>query len=71
MIWSDSDNLYCEVRDRGHITDPLVGRLRAAPSTRGGRGVWLVHHLCDLVQVRSLPEGNAVRIRMALEQAGS
>lgn len=71
VIWSDSDNLYCEVRDRGHITDPLVGRLRAAPSTRGGRGVWLVHHLCDLVQVRSLPEGNAVRIRMALEQAGS
>jgi anti-sigma regulatory factor (Ser/Thr protein kinase) len=66
-IWNDSEYLYCEVRDRGHITDPLVGRLRAAPSTRGGRGVWLVHHLCDLVQVRSLPEGNAVRIRMALD----
>ncbi|MEA2473452.1 MAG: hypothetical protein QOE06_1367, partial [Thermoleophilaceae bacterium] len=33
----------------------------------GGRGLWLVNQLCDLVQLRSLRDGCAVRLHMALD----
>jgi anti-sigma regulatory factor (Ser/Thr protein kinase) len=60
--WQDGGALSFEVRDRGHITDLLVGR-RLPPSSRGsGRGLWLVHQLSDLAQVRSSPDGTVVRV---------
>ena len=33
-VWAESDALLCEVSDQGHLTEPLVGRLRPPP-TRG------------------------------------
>ncbi len=62
-IWSDDETLYCEIRDGGRIDDPLAGRARPGPTSEGGRGLWLVNQLCDLVQVRSSP-GNVVRVHM-------
>jgi anti-sigma regulatory factor (Ser/Thr protein kinase) len=63
-IWSEPGALVCEVRDRGFIDDPLVGRLPPPVDQHGGRGLWLVNHLCDLVQVRSSPDGTTVRVHM-------
>jgi anti-sigma regulatory factor (Ser/Thr protein kinase) len=63
-IWRDADALVCEVRDRGRIADPLVGRARPSPHQRGGHGMWLVNALCDLVQVRALADGNVVRMTL-------
>jgi anti-sigma regulatory factor (Ser/Thr protein kinase) len=63
-IWSESGALVCEVRDRGFIDDPLVGRLPPPVDQHGGRGLWLVNHLCDLVQVRSSPDGTSIRVHM-------
>jgi anti-sigma regulatory factor (Ser/Thr protein kinase) len=63
--WSESGSLVCEVRDRGLIADPLVGRRRPAPDATGGRGVWIVHQACDLVQLRSGADGTVVRMHMA------
>jgi hypothetical protein len=31
-----------------------------------GRGLWMVNRLCDLVQLRSFPDGAAVRVHMYL-----
>lgn len=67
LVWSDEHHFSCQVRDRGQITDPLVGRTRVSRTARGGRGVWLVHQLCDFVQVRALEGGNVVRVRMAID----
>lgn len=65
--WGERDVLVCEFHDDGHIGDPLVGRSRPTPDQRGGRGMWLVHQLCDLVQIRSTPQdGTTVRLTMAL-----
>ena len=64
LVWRDPDALVCEVRDRGRIDDPLVGRERPAFVRSGGRGLWLANQLCDLVQVRSFPEGSVVRLHM-------
>jgi anti-sigma regulatory factor (Ser/Thr protein kinase) len=63
-IWESDGSVICEVRDGGRIDDPLAGRLRPAPTARGGRGLWLVNQVCDLVQIRSTPQGNVVRLHM-------
>jgi anti-sigma regulatory factor (Ser/Thr protein kinase) len=63
-IWLDPDALVCEIRDRGRIADPLAGRRRPDAFQLDGRGLWLANQLCDLVQVRSQPDGAVVRLRM-------
>ena len=63
-IWQDADALVCEVRDAGRIEDPMAGRRRPALDRDGGRGLWLVNQLCDLVQLRSFPSGAVVRLHM-------
>ncbi len=65
-IWRQDDRLVSEVRDRGRITDPLIGRRRPSPACTGGRGVWLMNQLCDLVQVRSSDTGTVVRLHTRL-----
>lgn len=61
-VWHDRESLTCEVRDEGHITDPLVGRRMPALTGRSGRGLWLIHQLSDLAQIRSSDRGTAIRI---------
>jgi anti-sigma regulatory factor (Ser/Thr protein kinase) len=61
-MWEDDDALICEIRDRGTVVDPLVGRSRPAPSQSSGWGVYIAHQLCDLVQLRSDRWGTAVRL---------
>ena len=63
-IWLDGGVLVCEVRDRGRLDDPLADRRRPAPTQDGGRGLWLANQLCDLVQIRSLSSGTAVRLHL-------
>lgn len=63
-IWEEGDAVVCEVRDTGWITEPLAGRRRPEPIALRGRGLWVVNHLCDLVQIRSSSVGTAVRVRV-------
>ena len=65
-VWSDGDRVVCDVRDAGRIGQALVGRRRAALNSSGGRGLWLVHQLCDLVELRSNDGGTAVRMSIYL-----
>jgi anti-sigma regulatory factor (Ser/Thr protein kinase) len=67
-MWSTDGELCCDVRDRGRISDPLVGRRRRAAEQIGGWGVWIAHQVSDLVQVRSGPDGTVVRLHVALAQ---
>jgi len=64
-LWSEPQTLVCEVRDGGHIEQPLAGRIRPTAGQHGGRGLWLVNQLCDLVQIRSTPSGTVVRLHMS------
>jgi anti-sigma regulatory factor (Ser/Thr protein kinase) len=65
-LWLDRGSVVCEVSDRGHITDPLAGRRRPTSQQLHGRGLWLVHQVCDLVQVRTAPGHTVVRVQVAL-----
>jgi anti-sigma regulatory factor (Ser/Thr protein kinase) len=68
-MWTTAEEIVCQVTDGGYIADPLAGRLRPAPTAaRGGRGLWLVNQVCDLVQVRSNQDGTTVRVHMRLPE---
>jgi anti-sigma regulatory factor (Ser/Thr protein kinase) len=67
--WREPGAVVCEVRDRGRIAEPLVGRFRPESGIHGGFGLWLAHQLCDLVQIRSRRGGTVVRLHMRLASA--
>jgi anti-sigma regulatory factor (Ser/Thr protein kinase) len=67
-VWREADTLICDIRDSGRIArQPLVGRVRPALGQAGGWGLWLANQLCDLVQLRELPDGSVVRLHQHLE----
>ena len=70
-MWNEPDGSVCEVEDSGTISHPLVGRVRPVEAGEGGRGLWLVNQLCDLVQVRSTPTGTVVRAHMWHDESGA
>jgi anti-sigma regulatory factor (Ser/Thr protein kinase) len=70
-VWRDTGALTCEIRDAGHIANPLVDRERPAPDAAGPRGLWLANQLCDLVQIRTFPTGSVVRLHMWLKAAAN
>jgi anti-sigma regulatory factor (Ser/Thr protein kinase) len=65
-MWRTPDALLCEVSDRGHLDEPLVGRVRPELDAQTGRGLWIVNQLCDLVQMRVMPTGTTVRMHFRL-----
>lgn len=65
-MWQSGSDLICEIRDEGRIDHPLAGRERPSADQEGGFGLWLVHQLCDLVQMRSFPTGSVVRLHMSV-----
>ena len=60
--WSDDERVVCEIRDFGHITDLMVGRLR--PPLSKGNGLVMVHFLSDLVQRHTSATGTTTRIHI-------
>jgi anti-sigma regulatory factor (Ser/Thr protein kinase) len=62
----DEREIVCTLRDDGRITDPLAGRRRPAPGALGGHGLWLVHQVCDLVEMRSDESGTTIRLHMSV-----
>lgn len=55
-----------EIRDAGRLANPLAGRRRPAlASVNGGRGLWMIHQLCDLVEIRASDSGLTLRLHMA------
>jgi anti-sigma regulatory factor (Ser/Thr protein kinase) len=67
-IWTTGSEIICQVNDTGQITDPLAGTARPDPAApAGGRGLWVVHQVCDLAQIRSGPAGTTVRVHMRLD----
>lgn len=60
------DQLVCQVRDSGYISDPLAGRRPVVPGQQRGRGLLLVNLLSDLVRAHSRPGATVTEVRFAL-----
>ncbi|OLZ58715.1 anti-sigma factor RsbA family regulatory protein [Amycolatopsis keratiniphila] len=68
-IWIEPGRLVCEIRDTGHLTDPLAGRRPAPPGQMRGRGLLLINHLSDLVRLHTGPHGTTVRVCFTTPQS--
>ena len=65
-IWQEGAEIICMIRDEGTITDPLAGRQPPGLSGLSGHGLWLVHQVCDLVELHSDAAGTTIRLHMAI-----
>jgi anti-sigma regulatory factor (Ser/Thr protein kinase) len=68
-IWTSGQEIICQVHDGGWITDPMAGRRRPPPDA-DGQGLWVVNHVCDLVETRSGPAGTTTRVHFRLPGGG-
>jgi anti-sigma regulatory factor (Ser/Thr protein kinase) len=64
-LWSSPAEIVCQVQDSGNVADPLAGRWRPADRP-SGHGLWVVNQLCDLVELRTGPDGTVVRMHVCL-----
>ncbi|WP_367138080.1 anti-sigma factor RsbA family regulatory protein [Saccharothrix sp. HUAS TT1] len=62
LLWREGGTVVCEVRDRGRIANPMMGRRNPGVSAHGGYGVMLVNLLCDLVRVHTREDGTVIRV---------
>lgn len=65
QVWHDDNEIVCQAHDRGWIADPLAGRVRQSPESRG-HGLFLVNQVCDLVELRTGRAGTTIRLHMRL-----
>ena len=64
QFWRTRDRIICQVSDAGQITDPLARHRVPADEELGGKGLWLVNQVCDLVQARTGRTGTIARLHM-------
>ncbi len=65
-IWYDSEEIVCQIEDDGLISDPLAGRRQPSLDAMGGHGLWIVHQVCDEVDMHSDETGTTIRLHMKL-----
>ncbi len=63
-VWREDGRVVGEVRSTSTIDDPLAGRRTPEIDDVGGRGLWLINQVCDLVEVRSATDGASVRMHV-------
>lgn len=61
-MWGAAGEVVAEVQDRGGIAGPVSAAIPPGLWRESGRGMLLVHELCDLVDIRSLDGGSVVRV---------
>jgi anti-sigma regulatory factor (Ser/Thr protein kinase) len=65
-VWATAAEVICEVRDTGYIRDALAGRRFPVADAGQGHGLWVVHQVCDLVEMRTGNSGTTFRLHMGL-----
>lgn len=65
-LWTNAGALVCEVRDHGHLDDPLVGRRAPTDRATSGRGLFLINAIADLVRTHTSPTGTTMQVHLRL-----
>jgi anti-sigma regulatory factor (Ser/Thr protein kinase) len=60
-MWRDGRLLRCQISDRGPgMPDLDAGTRQPEPTALGGRGLWIVRHLCEDLVIETGPKGTTV-----------
>jgi anti-sigma regulatory factor (Ser/Thr protein kinase) len=65
-IWYDTREIVCQIQDEGTIHDPLAGQRKPSVDAMGGHGLWIVHQVCDEVEMKSDEAGTTICLHMNL-----
>jgi serine/threonine-protein kinase RsbW len=60
-LWARDGAVLCDVTDHGTGLEALIPH-RPPPDQPGGWGLWLVRELTDTCEIKTGPDGTAVRI---------
>ncbi|MFG1798390.1 anti-sigma factor RsbA family regulatory protein [Nocardia sp. NPDC049149] len=66
-LWIEDGRLHCRVRDAGHITNTLAGRLPPSLFALHGRGLIMVNHLADLVRIHTDAKATTIEVHLTLK----
>jgi anti-sigma regulatory factor (Ser/Thr protein kinase) len=61
-LWTTSTSMICQITDTGQYTQPLAGLLPPPSTQYRGRGLWMVHQLCDQAYLWQHP--TTIRVQM-------
>lgn len=67
VIQDDQRRLIAEISDQGPGLPPDVSVMLPPPDAVGGRGLWLMHEVCDYVEFWTSRAGTTVRLGMRLQ----
>jgi anti-sigma regulatory factor (Ser/Thr protein kinase) len=61
-LWTTATSMVCQITDAGRYTEPLAGLLPPPSTQFRGRGLWMVHQLCDQFYMWQHP--TTIRVQM-------
>ena len=67
-LWHRDGHVVCQVSDHGRLEDPLAGRRSPDLHGTGGRGLFLVNALADLVRTHTCADGTTIRAYLAVDR---
>lgn len=68
-FWQHNGYVVCEASDRGRFDDPLAGRRPPVRGVAGGRGLFLVNALADLVRTHSGDNGTTIQACLRMDSS--
>lgn len=68
--WVDDGRFVCEIDDTGRgIADPFAGYESPKPTALAGRGLVMARRLADVVEIRTIGTGTAVRLHFTRDSS--
>lgn len=68
LLWEEDNQLVCQVRDAGHLTDRLAGRRPIINDYGHGCGLFVVNATADLVRIHTAATGTTVQAHLRMRK---
>ncbi|OBG31490.1 MULTISPECIES: sensor histidine kinase [Mycolicibacter] len=69
LLWAADDQLICQVRDAGRLTDRLAGRRPLISDYDHGCGLFVVNATADLVRMHTAASGTTVQAHLRMRKS--
>lgn len=69
LLWDAGGQLICQVRDSGHLADPMAGRRPISRDGAHGDGLFVVNATADLVRIHTAANGTTVQAHLRMSES--